>query len=82
MPGLPAQLPWRRFVCVLHTLGYRLQTAGRGSVRVFHNATCESRTISLREPHPADTLRSAILHSYVRRLMLTPDEFMEILKEC
>ena len=69
-------------MCVLHKLGYRLQTAGRGSVRVFLNPTREPRTISLREPHPTGTLHPAILHNYIRKLMLTPDEFMELLKEC
>ena len=38
--------------------------------------------ISLREPYPADTLHPAMLHKYIRKLMLTPDEFMELLKEC
>ena len=69
-------------MCVLHKLGYRLQTTGRGSVRVFLKPIREPRMISLREPHPADTLRPAILHNYIRKLMLTPDEFMELLKEC
>jgi hypothetical protein len=69
-------------VCVLHKLGYRLQTAGRGSVRVFLNPTRDPRTISLREPHPSGTLHPAVLRNYIRKLMLTTDEFMKLLKEC
>ncbi len=44
---------------------------------------CELLTAGiLREPHPSDTLRQAMLHNYLRKLMLTSDEFMELLKEC
>ena len=82
MPALPKQLPWRRFVCVLRKLGYRPQKAGQGSLRVFLNAMREPRTVSLREPHPSDALRQAMLHNYLRKLMLTSDEFTELLKEC
>ena len=82
MSGLPAQLPWRRFVCVLHKLGYRPQKTGQGSARVFFNPTRQPTTVSFREPHPGTTLRQATLHNYMRKLMLTSDEFMELLKEC
>jgi hypothetical protein len=82
MSGLPAQLPWRRFVCILHKLDYRPQKTGRGSARVFFNPTRQPTTVSFREPHPVCTLRQATLHSYIRKLMLTSDEFMELLKEC
>jgi hypothetical protein len=50
--------------------------------RVFLSATREPHTVSLREPHPSNTLRQAMLHNYLRKLMLTSDEFMELLKEC
>ena len=76
------RLELRRFVCVLRKLGYRPQKAGQGSLRVFLNATREPHTVSLREPHPSDALRQAMLHNYLRKLMLTSDEFMELLKEC
>ena len=82
MVGLPHQLPWRRFVCVLHKLGYRPQKAGRGSVRVFFNPARKPATVSFREPHPHDTLRPTALHNYIRKLLLTVDEFMELLEEC
>ena len=32
--------------------------------------------------YPVGTLRQATLHSYIRKLMLTSHEFMELLKEC
>lgn len=70
-------------MCVLHKLGYCPQKAGRGSVRVFFNPRREPHTVSFREPHPVDTLRRAMLHNYIRKLMLTSsDEFMELLKKC
>jgi hypothetical protein len=82
VPVLPKQLPLRRFVCVLRKLGYRPQKAGQGPLRMFFNATREPHTVSLREPHPSDTLRQAMLHDYLRKLMLTPDEFTKLLKGC
>jgi hypothetical protein len=53
VPDLPTQLPWRRFVCVLHRLGYVPQKAGRGSVRVFFNASREPHTVSFLNLIPA-----------------------------
>jgi hypothetical protein len=51
-------------------------------VRVFFNAAREPHTISFREPHPGDTMRPAFLRRNLRKLMLKPDEFMELLREC
>ena len=82
MSGLPAQLPWRRFLCVLHRLGFRPQKAGRGSARVFFNPGRKPNTFSFREPHPRDTLRQTALHNCIRKLLLTVDEFMALLEEC
>jgi len=82
VPVLPHQLPWRRFLCVLHRLGYRPQRAGRGSARVFFNPVRQPATVSFREPHPHDTLRQTVLHNYIRKLLLTVDEFMALLEEC
>lgn len=82
MPELPTQLPWRRFVCVLHRLGYVPQKAARGSVRVFFSANRDPHRVSFREPHPGDMIGPAILRKNIRRLMLETDEFMELLKEC
>ena len=82
MPVLPNQLAWRRFVCVLHKLGYRPQKAARGSARVFFNPTRQPTRVSFRELHPGDTLRQTMLHNYIRKLLLTVDEFMALLEEC
>jgi hypothetical protein len=82
MSGLPAQLPWRRFVCVLHKLGYSPQKTRAGFGEGVLQSTRQPTTVSFREPHPGTTLRQATLHNYIRKLMLTSDEFMELLKEC
>jgi hypothetical protein len=39
-------------------------------------------SISFREPHPGDTLRQMALHNYIRKLLLTADEFIALLEEC
>ena len=82
MAGLPYQLPWRRFVCVLHRLGYRSHKVGRGSARVFFNPARQPATVSFREPHPGDTLRQTALHKNIRKPQLAVDEFMALLEEC
>ena len=72
MSGLPNQLPWRRFLCVLHRLGYRPKKAGRGSARVFFNPARQPATVSFREPHrggswltaPTFVLPALELHHY------------------
>jgi hypothetical protein len=81
MSGLPAQLPWMRFMCVLRSLGYSPQAAKRGS-RSFSNPARSPHTVSLREPHPSDALRQAILREYLRKLALSTDEFLRLLKDC
>jgi len=49
---------------------------------VFFNPTRHPTTVSFREPHSSDTLRQTMLHSYIRKLLLTVDEFMALLEEC
>lgn len=51
-------------------------------MRVFFCATRDPHTASFREPHPGDMIGPAILRKNIRKLMLKPDEFMELLKEC
>jgi hypothetical protein len=79
--GPPHRLPWRRFVCVIRELCYRKRQGG-DSARVFFNPTRQPTTVSFREPHRADTLRRTMLHNYIRKLLLTVDEFMARLEEC
>jgi hypothetical protein len=79
MSGLPAQLEWRRFVCVLRKLGYVQQKSGPGLERVFVNPTHGPDSVSLKE-HPI--LRRSHLRAYIRKLSLSVEEFLRLLKEC
>jgi len=82
MPGLPPQLPWRRFVCVLRKLGYAPQKGKAGSARSFFNPTRSPNAVSFREPHPGQNMRRPMVQKYLRKLLLTPDEFMQLLEDC
>jgi predicted RNA binding protein YcfA (HicA-like mRNA interferase family) len=82
MPGLPTQLPWRRFVCVLRKLGYTAQKGKAGAVRAFTNPTRTPPVVSFREPHPRKNLGSTTLRKYLRQLLLTEDEFLHFLEDC
>jgi len=82
MLGLPTQLPWRRFVCVLRKLGYTAQKGKAGSARSFVNPGRNPNVVSLREPHLGDNLGQAMLRKYLRKLLLDPNEFMHLLEDC
>ena len=82
MPGLPTQVHWRRFVRVLCKLGYTAQKAKPGSARSFVNPTRNPNVVSFREPHPGKNVRQPMLHEYLRKLLLSPDEFMRLLDDC
>jgi len=81
MPGLPTQLPWRRFVCVLRKLGYTAQKTKPGSARSFVNSGRKPNLVSFWEPHPGDNLRPAMLRQNLHKLLLNKDEFMQLLKD-
>ena len=81
MPGLPTQVPWRRFVCVLRKLGYTAQKAKQGSQRSFMNPEYIPNLVSLREPHPGQDLRPPMLRMCLRKLLLDLDEFVQLLKD-
>ncbi len=49
---------------------------------MFFNPARKPNTVSFREPHPGDTLRQRMLHNYIRKLLLSVDEFMALLEEC
>lgn len=51
-------------------------------MRVFFNATREPHRVAFREPHPGATMSPGILRKNVHKLMLKPDEFIELLQEC
>ena len=38
--------------------------------------------VSFREPHPGDGLHQPMLRQYLRKLLLSPDEFMQLLENC
>jgi hypothetical protein len=82
MPELPAQVPWRRFVCVLRKLGYTQQTGKAGSARSFMNARRIPNVVSFREPHPGQNMRPPVLRQSLRKLLLDQDQFMQLLKDC
>jgi hypothetical protein len=81
MAGLPTQVPWRRFVCVLRTLGYTAQKGKAGAARSFTNPNRMPKVISLRQPHPGKNLGTAKLRSYLRQLLLNEDDFLDLLED-
>ena len=81
MSGFPTQLPWRRFVCVLRALGYHPLKSHRGSLRLFSNPKRSPNLVSFHEPHSGDTLRKATLYDSLRKLQLSPDEFIQLLEK-
>ena len=82
MPELPTQVPWRRFVCVLRKLGYTAEKTKQGSTRSFMNPGRIPNVVSFWEPHPGKNLRRTMLREYLRKLLLSPDEFMQLLEDC
>jgi hypothetical protein len=82
MAGLPTQVPWRRFVCVLRTLGYTAQKGKAGAARSFTNPNRIPNAVSLREPHPGENLGPAMLRKYLQRLLLNEDDFLDLLEDC
>ena len=77
MSGFLAELPWRRFVCLLRDLGYRPLKSHRGSVRQFFSPTRSPNLVSFREPHPGDTLHKTNLYDSLRKLQRSLDEFVQ-----
>lgn len=80
MSGFPVQLRWSQFVGVLRKLGYKPVKSHRGSGRGFFNPTRTPNLILFHEPHPGDTLHKGTLHDSLRKLQLSPDEFVRLLK--
>jgi hypothetical protein len=61
-------------------LGYEEQKGKAGSKRYFFDAARKPNFLSLREPHPGDTLRQSTLRIYLQKLQLTEDEFLRLLE--
>jgi hypothetical protein len=79
MSAIPTELPWRRFVCVLRDLGYRPLKSHRGSLRQFFSPARSPNLVSFHEPHTGDTLHKATLYDCLRKLRISPDEFVQLL---
>ncbi len=82
MCALPTEVEWRRFVCVLRKLGYAPQQTKRGSVRTFRNPNRNPGVISFREPHPGGALGHHSLRVCLRKLALSPEDFLRLLEDC
>ncbi len=67
---------------VLGKLGYAPQKGKAGSARSFRNSTRNPNVVTFREPHPGQNVRQTMLHEYLRKLLLSPDEFMRLLEDC
>ncbi len=79
---LPPQLAWRRFLCVLSKLGYKPAKSRRGSARALYSETRDPAIVTFHEPHGKDSLREGTLREYLRKLRLSKEQFLEILREC
>ena len=66
--------------CVLRKLGYTAQKAKPGSTESFFNPRRSPNVVSFREPHPGDSLRQPELRDYLRKLLLSADEFIQLLE--
>ncbi len=69
-------------MCVLRKLGYTAQKTKQGSIRSFMNPGRIPNVVSFREPHPGQNLRPPMLRESLRKLLLSPDEFVRLLKDC
>jgi hypothetical protein len=67
---------------VLRKLGYTAQKTKQGSIRSFMNPGRIPNVVSFREPHPGQNLRPPMLRTSLRKLLLSPDEFMQLLEDC
>jgi predicted RNA binding protein YcfA (HicA-like mRNA interferase family) len=77
---LPNQLPWRDFVRVLKQLGYDLFESKPGSARVFFCPTRSPDLVVFHEPHGKEPLREGTLPEYLRKLQISREQFLQILK--
>jgi hypothetical protein len=82
MSVLPAQVEWRRFVCVLRKLGYVPQKGKAGSARIFVHPERHPNSVSFREPHSRYPLGRSALRGYLQKLGLEADEFLQLLADC
>ena len=70
MAKLPTQLPWRKFVAILKSLGYTAMKSGQGAARNFHNPNRDPNVVTFHEPHKGDTIRQGTLSEYINKLKI------------
>jgi len=63
-------------------MGYTAQKTKQGSIRSFMNPERIPNLVSFREPHPGQNLRPPMLRMCLRKLLLSPDEFVQLLEDC
>lgn len=68
--------------CIFSGSSATPQKAKPGSARSFRNPARSPSIVTFREPHPGQNVRQRMLHEYLRKLLLSPDEFMRLLKDC
>ena len=78
--ALPRQLDWRDFERALRRLGYELYKSHPGSARTFRKPGGNPELATFHEPHRGDTLRVGTLRTYIRKLGLTNERFLELLE--
>lgn len=79
--GLPSDLSWSDFLRVLSKLGYGLYKSKRGSARTFRSASRQPEFASFHEPHGSQGLKKGTLREYIRKLGLSPEEFLQLLRD-
>jgi len=76
---LPRQLDWRGFERALSRLGYELYKSHAGSARSFRKPGGNPELATFHQPHGGDTLRVGTLRTYIRKLGLSNERFLELL---
>jgi len=82
---LPNQLKWRKFCAVLTRLEYKPGKSHGGSSRNFFrlpNAKKDPRLpelVTFHKPHGSDPIRPGTLRSYINKLHLKHNEFLDLL---
>jgi predicted RNA binding protein YcfA (HicA-like mRNA interferase family) len=81
MSKLPTQLPWRKFVRVLQSLGYAEMKSKRGAARSFFCSSRDPQVVTFHEPHGGDNIKQGTLTEYIRKLKLERDDFLKSLHD-
>jgi hypothetical protein len=63
-------------------MGYTAQKTKQGAKRSFMSPERIPNFVSFRDPHPGQNLRPPMLRMCLRKLLLSPDEFVQLLEDC